>query len=272
MSQNQKVVLLTGASGGLGSAIARHLSLNNYKVYGTARKKQSSEHYIWVPMDLSNSQSIDEAVRYVLSKEQTIDILINNAGIGTTGSIEETPVNDIKKVFEVNLFGPVALIQKVLPVMRRQQAGIIINISSIAGYTGLPLRGFYSATKSAVMRVSEALSSEVKQFNIKVIDIAPGDFRTDIAAGRLYTGTNEKSPYKADYSRILKMIDKEVEKGLNPEILGQKISKILRKKQPKLRYNVGLFLQRLTPYLLCVLSGRFFEKLINKHYGIKQKP
>lgn len=272
MSHNKKVVLLTGASGGLGTAIARHLSQNNYKVYGTSRKEHASDYYTWLPMDLSDEKSIDETIKLLLSQEQRIDILINNAGIGTTGSIEETPLNDVKRVFEINLFGMISLIQKVLPVMRRQKEGIIINISSIAGYTGLPFRGFYSATKSAVMRISEALSSEVKQFNIKVLDIAPGDFQTNIAAGRLYAGTPEESPYRVDYERILKMIDEEVNNGLKPEVLGQKINQILQKKQPKLRYNVGLFLQRLTPYLICILPGRFFEKLINKHYGMKNKP
>ncbi len=270
MHKTSKVVLLTGASGGLGTAIARHLSQKNYKVYGTSRKERVSQYYTWVPMDLSDAASIDKAINSVLSKENRIDILINNAGIGITGSIEETPIDDLRKVFEVNFFGMVQTIQKVVPVMRGQQSGTIINISSIAGYTGLPFRGFYSATKSAVMRMSEALSSEVQQFNIKVIDVAPGDFKTNIAAGRLYTEAREDSPYYADYKRILKMIDDEVDAGLEPDILGRKVDKILQTKHPKLRYNIGLFMQRLTPYLTCLLSGRFFEKLILKHYKMRK--
>ena len=270
MNKTPKVVLLTGASGGLGTAIARHLSQNNYKVYGTSRKKQISQYYTWIPMDLSDTTSIDKAVNMVLSKENRIDILINNAGIGITGSVEETAIDDLKRVFEINFFGMVRTIQKVLPVMRKRQSGTIINISSIAGYTGLPFRGYYSATKSAVMRMSEALSSEVKQFNIKVIDIAPGDFQTNIAAGRLYTEVRKDSPYYTDYRRILKMIDDEVESGLKPDVLGRKVAKILHTNHPKLRYNVGLLMQRLTPYLLCILSGRFFEKLIIKHYKMRK--
>jgi len=160
-------------------------------------------------------------------------------------------------------------IQKVLPIMRRQKSGIIINISSIAGYTGLPFRGFYSATKSAVMRMTEALSSEVKQFGIKVVDIAPGDFQTNIAEGRLYSELKADSPYFKDYQLVLKMIDDEVDNGLQPKILGLKVSKIVQLKHPKLRYNIGLFLQRMTPILKCLLPGRFFEKLINDHYKMK---
>lgn len=269
MENSQKIVLLTGASGGLGSAIAKHLTKQNYKVYGTGRKKTKSENFTWLYMDLSDQSSIDRAVAEILEKEKKIDILINNAGIGITGSIEETKLDQIRKVFEVNFFGMLYTIQKVLPVMREQGTGTIINISSIAGYTGLPFRGIYSATKSAVMRMSEALSSEVKQFGIKVVDIAPGDFQTNIAEGRIYTDLNDNSPYYQDYKRVLKMIDEEVEAGLKPDILGNKTAKILKTKKTKLRYNIGILMQRLTPYLKCLLPGRFFENLINKHYGMK---
>ncbi len=269
MNTSKKVVLLTGASGGLGSAIAQHLNRHNYKVYGTGRKEQQSDHYEWVPMDLTSPVSIKKAIDYILAKEHRIDILINNAGIGITGSIEETGLDQIRRVFEVNLFGMIDTIQQVLPVMRDQKSGLIINISSIAGYTGLPFRGIYSATKSAVMRVSEALSSEAKQFGITVVDIAPGDFKTKIAEGRIYTQLDKTSPYYDDYKRILKMIDDEVDSGLEPDVLGRKVLKIASYNSPKLRYNIGLFMQRLTPYIKCLLPGRFFENLINKHYKMK---
>jgi len=277
MEKSQKIVLLTGATGGLGTAIAKHLSEQNYKIYGTGRKPFNpdyftwinSNYFTWIYMDLSDQSSIKKAVEKIIETEGKIDILINNAGIGITGSIEETKLEDIKNVFDVNLFGMLFTIQQVLPVMRKQASGIIINVSSIAGYTGLPFRGIYSATKSAVMRITEALSSEVKQFGIKVIDVAPGDFKTNIAQGRIYTALEKNSPYFLDYERILKMIDEEVESGLEPPVLGQKVSKIILKKQPKLRYNIGLFMQRMTPYLKCLLPGRFFEKLINSHYKMK---
>jgi len=269
MKSSSKIVFLTGASGGLGTAIAKHLSQQGYKIYGTGRKEVLSEYFTWVYMDLSDTVSIQNAVHAVLEKEQRIDILINNAGIGITGSVEETNLEYIKKAFEVNFFGMLSTIQQVLPAMRKQRQGVIINISSIAGYTGLPFRGIYSATKSAVMRMSEALSSEVKHFGIKVIDIAPGDFQTNIAQGRIYTELQESSPYYQDYKRILKMIDEEVATGLEPDVLGKKTLKILQTQNPKLRYNIGLFLQRISPYLKCLLPGRFFEKLINNHYKMK---
>ena len=270
MNQTKKVVLLTGATGGLGTAIAAHLDKNLFKVYGAGRKNIQTDNYIPVYLDLLDSESIKKGIKEIISKEGRIDILINNAGIGITGSIEETNLTDVKKVFEVNFFGMMQLIQEVLPHMRKQKSGKIINISSIAGYTGLPYRGIYSATKAAVMRMTEALSAELYPFGIKVVEIAPGDFRTKIAEGRIYTPLNESSPYYQDYKRILKMIDLEVEQGLEPEVLGKKVSKIIFKKNPRLTYNIGIFMQKLAPFLATCLPGRFFENLILKHYKIKK--
>jgi len=263
---SQKIVLLTGASGGLGTAIARHLDKKKYKIYGTSRKDIQSDLFIPLQMDLTDSNSIKNAIHYIIDKENKIDILINNAGIGITGSIEETKIEDVKKVFETNFFGMMALIQEVLPYMREQKSGTIINVSSIAGYTGLPFRGIYGATKSAVMRMTEALSAETKSLGIKVVDVAPGDFKTKIAEGRIYTELKKNSPYYQDYKQNLKMIDEEVDAGLEPDVLGEKINKILENPHPKLRYNIGIFMQKLTPFLVTCLPGRFFEKLIRKHY------
>ncbi len=265
---NKPVVLLTGASGGLGTAIAQQLS-NRYVVYGTSRNPKPNKFFIPIKMDLNQPDSIAAAVAQVLQKEGKIDVLINNAGIGITGSIEETDMQAVKQVFQTNFFGMMELIQAVLPGMRQNKNGLIINISSIAGYTGLPFRGIYSATKAAVMRMTEALSAETASQGIKVVDIAPGDFRTHIAEGRIYTKLKKDSPYFEDYKRILKMIDEEVENGLQPVIMGKTIDKILTKNKPKLRYNIGLWMQKITPFLTTCLPGRFFEKLIRKHYKMK---
>ena len=264
------MVLLTGATGGLGTAIAKHLDKNKYTIYGAGRKIKKTADYQPVFMDLTDPSSISKAVKEIINTEGKIDILINNAGIGITGSIEETKPEDVKKVFEVNFFGMLQLIQEVLPYMRNQKNAKIINISSIAGYTGLPYRGIYSATKAAVMRMTEALSAELHPFGIKVVEIAPGDFKTKIAEGRIYTPLKKESPYFEDYKRILKMIDIEVEQGLEPDVLGKKVSKIILKKNPKLTYNIGIFMQKLAPYLATCLPGRFFENLILKHYKIKK--
>src|SRR5699024_10319624 len=139
------------------------------------------------------------------------DILVNNAGVGITGPIEETPENEIEKAFSTNLFGPINVIKAVLPHLRKQGSGHIINITSIAGYMGLPYRGIYSATKAALEITVEALRMETKQFGIKIANVAPGDFATNIAAGRYHAPILDDSPYKKAYGNTLALMDQHVE-------------------------------------------------------------
>jgi len=164
---SKKVVLITGASSGIGKSIATYLSKRNFTVYGTSRKvKKSEEDFYFLQLDVTNEQSIKDAVAFVSVKEGKIDILINNAVVGITGPIEETPESEIKKAFETNYFGPLNMIKNVLPVMRKQGNGLIINVTSIAGYMGLPYRGIYSATKGALEITAEAYRMEIKLFGI----------------------------------------------------------------------------------------------------------
>ena len=136
------------------------------------------------PMDVREPATIKQAVQQILTEVGRIDILINNAGVGITGAVEELPAEQLHNVFATNLYGAIAIIQQVLPTMRTQGSGRIINIASIAGYMGLPFRGAYSASKGALLLMSEALRMEVKQFGIEVTTISPGDYATDIASPR----------------------------------------------------------------------------------------
>ena len=175
-----QVVLVTGASSGIGRAIALTLHQNNFKVYGTSR---SPERYLDLPfkmlaLDLHNPQGFKRTLESILQIDGRIDVLINNAGAGITGPLEETPLAESRKAFETNFFGPMELINQVLPIMRGQKSGCIINISSIAGYMGLPFRGIYSATKSALEIITEAYRIELAPFNVRICSIAPGDFAT----------------------------------------------------------------------------------------------
>ena len=137
--------------------------------------------------------------------------MVNNAGMGITGPIEETPTEEMKKVFDTNLFGAVDVMKAVLPEMRKQNSGKIINVTSIAGYMGLPFRGVYSATKGALELITEATRMEVKQFGIHIVNVAPGDFATNIAAGRFHTPVFENSAYKK------KLVAAKQWKKLNPD-------------------------------------------------------
>jgi short-subunit dehydrogenase len=135
---------------------------------------------------------------------------------------------------------------------------------------GLPYRGIYSATKSATSILSEVLSLETKQFGITVVDVAPGDFSTNIAAGRYHTPLFENSPYKKHYKKVLKQIDEEVDQGLDPKVMAEAIFKIINKKNPKVRYRVGTFMQRYAIHIKRLLPDRFYEKILMQHYKLEE--
>ena len=208
-----KVVLVTGASSGIGKSIATFLQSKGYKVFGTSRNPKNVEDFSFeiIALDVLKVETIDMAIDYIIKKEGRLDVLINNAGMGITGPIEDTPTDEMRAVFNTNLFGAIDVMKAVLPQMRKQKSGLIINVTSIAGYMGLPFRGLYSATKGALELVTEATSMEVKAFGIKVVNVAPGDFATNIAAGRYHTPVFENSAYKEVYQSNLDLMDSHVE-------------------------------------------------------------
>jgi len=267
---NNKVVLITGASSGIGKSIGNFLQEKGFIVYGTSRnpQKYKNSNFPLLTLDVSDIDSIKNAVSQIIEKENRLDVLINNAGKGITGPVEETPIEEMKKAFETNFFGVVNVCKGVIPQMRKQQNGMIINISSIAGYMGLPYRGIYSATKSATSILSEVLSLETKQFGITVVDVAPGDFATNIAAGRYHTPLFEDSPYKKHYKKVLKQIDDEVDSGLDPKVMAKAIYNIILKKKPRVRYRVGTFMQRYAIHIKRLLPDRLYEKILMKHYDL----
>lgn len=265
-----KVILITGASSGIGKAIGEFLTAKGFIVYGTSRNplNYKGSKFSLLTLDVSDENSIKNTISEIIKKEGRLDVLINNAGKGITGPAEETPLEEIKKAFDTNFFGVINVCNGVLPTMRKQKNGLIINISSIAGYMGLPYRGLYSASKAAVSIYSEVLSLETKQFGITIVDVAPGDFATNIAAGRYHTPLFKNSNYKEHYAKVLKQIDDEVDTGLQPKVMAKAIYKIILKKKPKVRYRVGTFMQRYAIHIKRLLSDRFYEKILMKHYKL----
>ena len=276
MNNHNKVVLITGASSGIGKAIAEYLSQKDFKVYGTSRMTSSQKTdpnlknlpFTLIKMDLMQIDTIRAAVNLVIEKEGKIDILVNNAGIGITGAVEETPTSEIRKAFETNLFGTIGIIQFVISQMRKQGNGLIINITSIAGYLGLPFRGIYCATKGALEILSESISMEVKGFGIKITNVAPGDVATNIAEKRYYTPFFKNSPYKDAYKRNVEIMDSHVEKGSDPIEIAKHVHRVILNSNPKLHYKVGYFIDRLSIVLKRILPDRIFEKLLMKNYGM----
>jgi len=267
----RQVVFITGVSSGFGKRIAVLLASNGHAIYGTSRKEIETDHAVTVlRADVTDAASMRMAVEAVLNKEGRIDVVINNAGMGISGAIEEFTNDDIKVQMGTNVVGVVNTIQAVLPIMRKQRKGMIINVSSIGGLMGLPFQGFYSASKYAVEGLSEALRMEVKQFNIKVVVIEPGDFATSFTANRkIVSNGMTNSAYKEQFSKTLSIIEKDEKGGLSPEFLAKKILKIIEKKNPCHRYVISSFEQKLAVCMKAVLPDAWFFKILASHYGIK---
>ena len=265
-----KVVLITGGSSGIGKSVGEFLTNKNYTVYGTSRfpENHTNSKFPMIKLDVTNTESISECVSELISKAGQIDVLINNAGVGITGPLEEIPMEEMKRNFETNLFGPINMINAVLPHMRAQKSGQILNITSIAGYMGLPFRGVYSASKGALELITESYRMELKAFNISMSNIAPGDFATNIAAGRYHAPVLEDSPYKLAYGTTLKTMDSHVDSGKNPLLLAEVVHRIINSKNPKIHYKVGAFLQKFSVVLKRILPDLWYEKLLSSFYNI----
>jgi NAD(P)-dependent dehydrogenase (short-subunit alcohol dehydrogenase family) len=266
-----KVVLITGGSSGIGKSIALYLKAKSFVVYGTTRNLKNYNDFLGfelLEMDVTKPETVASAVQYIVEKEGRLDVLVNNAGIGITGAIEETPHDEIIKVFETNFNGPIHTSKAVLPIMRKQGSGLIINITSIAGYMGLPFRGIYSATKGALDLVTETMRMEIKRFGINVVSIAPGDFATNIASGRYHAEVLEDSPYKSAYKNTLDLINEGVNDGEDPILVAKTVLKVINSKQPKTHYRVGTFMQKFSIRLKNMLPDKLFEKLLLNHYKL----
>ncbi|MFD2528109.1 SDR family oxidoreductase [Polaribacter marinaquae] len=265
-----KIVLVTGASSGIGKAIATFLSEKGYKVYGTSRNPKNEQDFSFelIALDVLKIETIKTAVSSIIQKEGRIDILVNNAGIGVTGPIEETPTDEMRNAFNTNFFGAIDVIKTVLPFMRKQKFGVIINTTSIAGYMGLPFRGIYSSSKGALELVTEATRMEVKRFGINIVNIAPGDFATDIISRRYHTPLFKDSVYKENYKANLDLMDAHVDTGKDPIEMAKKVYKIINTKNPKIHYKVGGTLEKFSIVLKRILPDTWFEKLLMNHYKL----
>lgn len=265
-----KVVLITGGSSGIGKAVGEFLHQKGFTVYGTSRNPERVSNSIFplLQLDVRNPESIQAAVAEIIQKSGRVDVVINNAGVGITGPLEEIPTQEIKNNFETNFFGPIDVMKAVLPQMRLQKSGLIINITSIAGYMGLPYRSVYSASKGALELITEALRMEVKGFGITITNVAPGDFATNIAAGRFHAPLVKGSAYEETYGRTLAMMDDHVTHGSNPTEMANAIFAIIQNPAPKVHYKVGSFLQKFSIVLKRILPDKQYEKMLMKHYKL----
>ena len=267
----KKVVFITGISSGFGKSIAEYLSQKGYVIYGTSRKAVEGGNQINVlKVDVTDVVSVKSAIETVIEKEGRIDILINNAGMGISGPIEYSSIEDIKLQMDTNFMGMVNMIQSVLPAMRNQGSGTIVNISSIGGLMGLPYQGFYSASKFAIEGMSEALRMELKPFHIKVVVVRPGDFFTSFTSNRkIEADLNKDNSYEQQFSKTMSIIETDEGGGLKPEYLAHKLYKIIEKNNPRPAYVIATLEQKFAVVLKTLIPDSWFSGILGSHYGIK---
>ncbi|MBN2214098.1 MAG: SDR family oxidoreductase [Bacteroidales bacterium] len=267
----QKIVLITGATSGMGKAMAESLAENGYQVFATGRNipnESGHQNLFYRYLDVKNNDSVKGAVSGIMEQFHHIDILINSAGFGLAGPLEETPFEEIYNLFETNYFGTIRVIRHVIPVMRKQGDGLIVNMSSIGGRIGLPFQGIYSSSKFAIECLTEALRIELKPFGIKVCMIEPGDYHTGAIHNRHNIIPTKDSPYQKRLKNYFDLLDKNITKGGNPEVLGKLILKIVTSAKPRLCYKSGRFTERITPFARNFLPYSIFGWFLARFYKI----
>jgi NAD(P)-dependent dehydrogenase (short-subunit alcohol dehydrogenase family) len=265
-----EVVLITGASSGIGKAAAKLLLLSGYRVYAGARRVDNLKELEYLGarimrLDVTEEDSLKSAVQSVLDGEGRLDVLINNAGYGANGAIEDIPMAEARRQFDVNLFGLARLTQLVLPAMRARGSGKLINISSIAGKISMPLGGWYNASKHALEAYSDALRLEVGRYGVKVVLIEPGAISTEwdnVALVNLakYSGSG---PYAAMTEKLTARFRAAYRKSApGPEVVAAVILRALRASRPAARYAVP-FQSRVLLFMKWALPDRVWDAAIN---------
>ena len=244
----QKVILITGASSGIGFDAAKALAVQGHKVYAAARRIELMEPLktsgiVPVKMDVTNEESMKEAVDTLLKNEGRIDVLINNAGYGYFGSVEDVSMEEARRQLEVNVFGLARLCQLVLPTMRKQKSGRIVNIASIAGRLVMSFGGWYCVSKYCVEALSDAMRMELKPFGIDVAIIEPGGIKTDwgLIAARHLKESSTGTPYEVQGKQWSDLLRRGYESPYlsNPKVVTRAILRAVESKHPRTRYRIG---------------------------------
>ncbi len=255
---------MTGASSGLGAATAAHLAGLGHRVYAASRRGTAAQGCGALPlaMNVDDEASVAGAITAVWRNEQRLDVVVNCAGFGVAGSIEDTPIEIAQAQFNTNVFGAMRVCRRALPLMRSQQNGVIINVTSIAGEFSMPFQGWYSASKFAVEGLSDALRAEVRPFGIDVVCVQPGDFRTGFTAARRIVPA-EGSAYADRLARAMSIAEKDENTGADPVQVARLIARIVNSRRRRPRYVVGPAAQEWLMRLRYVLPGRW---LIARHF------
>lgn len=263
------VILITGVSSGFGKAMAEELVRQGHTVYGTVRKQyQEIEGVHHLYADVREESSIEAAMQQISEEGKALDVFINNAGIGIGGPLEFTTLEEAQQQMDVNFMGMLRWFKYVVPMMRKQQHGKIIAVSSIGGLMGLPFQGLYSASKFAIEGYCEALRLEVAQHHIDVITLEPGDFATHFTQARKKVPMEEALAAYPSYQSSIQSIENDEQGGLKPEQLARKVAKIIKKKHPAYHYVIASPVQYLSTILKRLLPARWFAPILKSYYKL----
>lgn len=260
----KKVAMITGATAGIGKATAELFVKGGYTVYALARSAKDGDGVFGIPTDVTDKAQLEAAFKTVFEREGRIDVLVNSAGFGISGSVEDTTEELARSIFDVNFFGTLNACQTVVPYMRETGGGTIINVSSVAAKLALPFQAMYSATKAAVSSLTEALRAEVKPFNIKVTSILPGDVASEFTARR-QKNAGANPAYGERIARSVSKMEHDELSGMSPLTIAKQIVKLSKRKNPPAAviggkaYAVLVFLSRILPQrlVLFVLSKMY---------------
>jgi NAD(P)-dependent dehydrogenase (short-subunit alcohol dehydrogenase family) len=246
----EKVAIVTGSSSGIGYETALALARDGFYTFATVRNlkkadkisqvaKKENLNIEIIELDVDDEKSISAAVEKILAKKQRIDVLVNSAGWGLFGSVEDVSMKDFRAQFETNFFGIISIIQKVAPIMRKQGAGVIVNVSSVAGRIGFPGSPAYISSKFALEGLSESIRYELGQFGIKIIIIEPGVIKTNFFSSMKIAEPKPDSPYKEITEKVIMGIKMMAELGTPPSEVATTILNAVKEENPRPRYIVG---------------------------------
>ncbi len=255
--KNKLIAIVTGGSSGIGKATCLSLIQQGYTVYEFSRHEDQDYPFHHLICDITDEERVTACVREILSKEDHIDLLVNNAGFGIAGAIEFTEMEDAKKQFDVNFFGMATVSHVIIPILRQQGYGKIINVSSVAGCFPLPFQAYYSASKAAINSYTMALANELRPFGVKVCCVQPGDMATGFTAARekAYKGDDI---YQGRISGNFKGIEKDETTGQSPEMAARLICTLAKKRSVAPIYTIGV-----TYSLLCFLDRILPHSMVN---------
>ncbi|HZT30028.1 MAG TPA: SDR family NAD(P)-dependent oxidoreductase [Bryobacteraceae bacterium] len=266
----QRVVLVTGASSGIGHACARQLAERGFRVFGTSRMAGPKEGPVrMLRMDVTDDASVLQGVDAILQSEGRLDIVVNNAGIAVAGPLESTSLDEARRLLDVNLLGVFRVCRAVLPWMRRQGGGFLVDISSIGGLIGIPYQPFYSASKFALEGLSESLRLEARPFGVRVVLIEPGDTRTPITRHRTVAADAATNRLYPAFPAALERMASDEQQGPGPERVARLLCRIVNHPRPRLRYTTGPPAQRAAVWLKRLMPYTLLEYGMRRYYGLK---